>query len=182
MLVYLVQLDLQRNNTYSITQCTLQVSSTNCTDSIGSECCNHGFCCKDAGENENKSFCSDPDVCCPSHLHCYPHIENDSRITVGVVAQYFAYVVPVILLLGFACNYKRFTKKRQVSLQRTVFQNQNYQTTQNPQASAGSNIVENSNYPTYSQGPSSYNNLPQPTVFGVSNSGHAYSNQQYPRY
>lgn len=169
----------QRNGASSTNQCTLQVSSTNCTDSTGGDCCNHGFCCKEAGEGENKNVCNESAVCCPSHLHCYPY--NDNRTTAGDVAKYFAFVVPVIILFVYACNYKRFFKKRRVNLPRTVVQNQNYQTTQIPQVNAGSNFVENSNYPAYPQGPTRYNSLPQPTVFGVSNSGYTYSNAQYPR-
>jgi len=171
-----------KNGIYNTTQCTLQISSKNCTDSIDSDCCNHGFCCKNAGKDENKNVCSESDVCCPSHLHCYAQVEDDeNRITVGVIAKYMGFVIPIILLVVFVCLRKAFINKRRTSVPSTPSQNQHYQTTQFPQVNARSDIVGNNNYPIFSQSSSNYNNFSQQPVFGMNNSGYTYSNQNNPK-
>lgn len=106
------------------------------------DCCEFGFCCKNAGKN-NSHICENQQICCEESLHCYEEkpIEVKKGPTLGELSWVFSVVPLVIILIFFiirAIMIKRW-KRRQLQVQNdqspelaTHLQENNWQTNYSP--------------------------------------------------
>ena len=103
------------------------------------DCCEYGFCCKNAGKN-NSYICDDEQVCCPESLLCFRPTSEKKGPTLGELSWVFS-VVPLVIVLIFyitrAYMIRRW-KRRQLQVQNnqppeTPLQENNWQTNYSPQ-------------------------------------------------
>ena len=111
-------------------------------DNKDDDCCDHGYCCKNAGKTNNSYICQNEEICCYKSLHCFKPTKEDKSLTLGVLSRVFTVVPFLIVVLYFIARaYWARKWKRNRSIE---FQFQNNQMSEFP-----TNLQENNRGTNY---------------------------------